>query len=161
MAEIPSSAPLLVQIEADLKDAMRSGDTARRDALRLLRSSLKNAEIERRGDGASGMTDADVRLVIQKQIKQRRDSIEQFAKGGRDDLVAKEESELAVFQAYLPQQMDETAMRAVIDAVIAEMGATGPKDMGKVMPAVLQRIGDTADRSVLAQIVRHALSPQP
>lgn len=159
MAEGPSSAPLLVQIEDDLKNAMRAGDTARRDTLRLLRAALKNAEIERRGDDATAMNDADIRAVVQKQIKQRRDSIEQFAKGGRADLVAKEEAEVAVMQSYLPQQLDERAIRATAQAVIAEVGATGPKDMGKVMPILLARLGDTADRGALAGVVRQLLAP--
>ena len=130
---------------------MRAGDTARRDALRLLRAALKNAEIDRRGgDAASPMQESDVRAVIQRQIKQRRDSIEQFRKGGREDLAIKEEAELAVFQAYLPQGASEAEMRAAVEAVIAETGAQGPKDMGKVMPAALgprRRPTPTAARS--------------
>jgi uncharacterized protein len=150
---------IAAQVEADLKDAMRAGDTARRDALRLLRAALKNAEIDRRGgDAASPLQESDVRAVIQRQIKQRRDSIEQFRKGGREDLVSKEEAELTVFQAYLPQGASETEMRAAVEAVIAEMGAQGPKDMGKVMPAALARVGTDADRSALANIVRQLLA---
>lgn len=153
-------ATIAEQVESDLRDAMRAGDTARRDALRLLRAAVKNAEIERRSrDNAAGvMQEGDIRAVIQKQIKQRRDSIEQFRKGGREDLAAKEEAEIAVFQSYLPRQLDEAAMRAAVEAAIAETGARGPKDMGKVMPAVLARVGDTADRSALAAIVRQLLS---
>ena len=156
---MPSNdATIPQQVEADLKDAMRAGDSARRDALRLLRAALKNAEIERRGGDAAPMTDSDVRAVIQRQIKQRRDSVEQFRNGKREDLAAKEEAEIAIFQAYLPQAMDEATMRAAAAAVIAETGATGPKEMGKVMPALLARVGDSADRSALAGIVRQLLS---
>ena len=151
-------ATIAAQVEADLKDAMRAGDIARRDALRLLRAALKNAEIERRGSDTGPMQESDVRAVIQKQIKQRRDSIEQFRKGGREDLAIKEETELAVFQSYLPQPVSDDAMRAVVEAVIAETGAQGPKDMGKVMPLALARVGDAADRSALATIVRHLLT---
>ena len=153
-----SGATIPQQVEADLRDAMRAGDSARRDALRLLRAALKNAEIERRGGENAPMDDRDVRAVIQRQIKQRRDSVEQFRNGQREDLAVKEEAEIAVFQAYLPQAMDEAAMRAAAVAVIAETGAAGPKEMGKVMPVLLTRVGDTADRSVLAGIVRQLLS---
>ena len=146
------------QVEADLKDAMRAGDSARRDALRLLRAALKNAEIERRGGDRAPMSDSDVRAVIQRQIKQRRDSVEQFRNGKREDLAAKEEAEIAVFQSYLPQAMDEAAMRSAAAAAIAETGAQGPKDMGKVMPVLLSRVGESADRSALAGIVRQLLS---
>lgn len=146
------------QVESDLKDAMRAGDSARRDALRLLRSALKNAEIERRGDDRAPMSDSDVRAIIQRQIKQRHDSVEQFRKGNREDLAAKEEAEIAIFQSYLPQGMDDAAMRSAAIAVISETGAHGPKDMGKVMPALLARVGESADRSALAGIVRQLLS---
>jgi len=151
-------ATIAEQVDADLKDAMRAGDSARRDALRLLRAALKNAEIERRGGDAGPLQERDVRAVIQKQIKQRRDSVEQFRKGNREDLAAKEEAEIAVFQTYLPQALDEATMRAAAEAVIAELGAEGPKDMGKVMPAVLARLGENADRGALAAIVRQLLS---
>ncbi len=153
-----NGATIPQRVEADLKDAMRAGDTARRDALRLLRAAFKNAEIERRGDGAP-MSEGDLRAVIQRQIKQRRDSVEQFRNGKRDDLAAKEEAEIAIFQSYLPQAMDAAAMRSAAVAVIAETDAHGPKDMGKVMPALLARVGDSADRSTLAGIVRQLLSP--
>lgn len=157
-ASPPSGATIPQQVEADLKEAMRAGDTARRDALRLLRAALKNAEIERRGGANAPMDDRDVRVVIQRQIKQRRDSVEQFRNGNREDLAVKEEAEIAVFQSYLPEAMDEAAMRSAAAAVIAETGAHGQKDMGKVMPALLARVGDRADRSALAGIVRQLLS---
>jgi uncharacterized protein len=160
---MPDTAPardftIATQVETDLKDAMRAGDAARRDALRLLRAALKNAEIDRRGGDASPMQESDVRAVIQKQIKQRRDSIELFRKGGREDLAVKEEAEIAIFQSYLPQPVSEAVMRAAVEAVIVETGAQGPKDMGKVMPVALARIGDAADRSALANIVRQLLA---
>jgi len=154
-----ATATIPARVEDDVKDAMRAGDTARRDALRLLRSALKNAEIERRGHQNDGpMTDSDVRAVIQKQIKQRRDSIDQFRAGGRDDLAIKEEAEIAVFQAYLPKPINERVMRETAAAVIAETGAHGPKEMGKVMPVLLARLGENADRGALATIVRQLLT---
>lgn len=155
---LSATATIPARVEDDVKDAMRAGDTARRDALRLLRSALKNAEIERRGHKDAPMSDSDVRAVIQKQIKQRRDSVDQFRAGGRDDLAIKEEAEIAVFQAYLPKPIDERVMREMAAAVIAETGAHGPKEMGKVMPIVLARLGENADRGALAAIVRQLLT---
>lgn len=180
MAE-SSAAPLAAQIDTDVKAAMRAGDAARRDALRLLRSAIRNAEIKRHQDAityttgadedgatvrtpvageAAPLTDKDIVGIIRTQIKQRRDSIAMFEKSPtpRPDLIAKEAGEIAVFEAYLPQGMDEAAMRAVVAAVIAETGASSPKEMGVVMPAVLARVGDAADRGVLSGIVRQMLS---
>ena len=161
MADTAASGAATIpdKVDADLKDAMRAGDTARRDALRLLRAAIKNAEIDRRGGASGPMTEGDYRAVIQRQIKQRRDSIEQFRNGNREDLARKEEAELAVFQSYLPPAMDEDAMRAAAQSAIAETGAQGPKDMGKVMPVLLAHVGDGADRSALAAIVRQLLTP--
>ena len=138
---------------------MRAGDAARRDALRLLRAALKNAEIERRRGEGGLLEERDVRAVIQKQIKQRRDSIEQFRKGNREDLASKEEAELAIFQSYLPQAMDEATMRAAVAAVIAETGAQSPKEMGKVMSVAVSRLGEDR-RSKYARRDRPA-TPHP
>lgn len=154
----PDQAIISSQIESDLRDAMRAGDAARRDALRLLRGAIKNAEIERRAASSAPMTDAEIRAVIQRQIKQRRDSIEQFRAGGREDLAAKEEAEIAVFQRYLPAMMGADELRAAAETVIAESGATGPKEMGKVMPALLARVGDRAERGAVAAVVRELLA---
>lgn len=174
-----SAAPLAARIDDDLKTAMRAGDTTRRDALRLLRSSIRNAEIKRQQDAityetqtdehgnavqvpvagaVAPFTDADVQAVIRTQIKQRRDSIAQFEKANRTDLAAKEQREINAYVGYLPPQMDEAAMRAAAAAVIAEVGASGPRDISKVMPVLLARVGDSADRGVLSSIVRQLLS---
>jgi len=178
MAE-PSAASLAARINDDLKTAMRAGDAPRRDALRLLRAAILNAELKRQQDAityetttdetgsavqtpvsgfAAPFTDADVQAVIRTQIKQRRDSIAQFEKANRAELAAKEQSEIDAFAVYLPAAMDEAAMRAAARAVIAEVHAAGPKDMGKVMPVLLARVGDTADRGILSGIVRQLLS---
>ena len=154
----PLQAVIPAQVEADLRDAMRAGDVARRDALRLLRNAIKNAEIDRRGVSQASLTDAEIRAVIQRQIKQRRDSIEQFRNGHRDDLAAKEETEIAVFQRYLPAMMSEAELRAAAESVVAATGATGPKEMGKVMPVLLARVGDRAERGAVAAVVRELLS---
>jgi len=132
---------LSARLEGDLKDAMRAGDTLRRDTIRRARSAIKNAEIEARGPLGE---DAEVK-VLRGIVKQHRESIEQFRAGARDDLVERETQEMAVLEAYLPAQMDGAAIEAVVAEVIASEGATGPADMGRVMKAVMSRVGGTAD----------------
>ena len=132
---------LSARLDGDLKDAMRAGDTLRRDTIRRARSAIKNAEIEARGPLGP---DAEVK-VLRGIVKQHKESIEQFRAGGRDDLVEREAQEMAVLEGYLPAQMDAAAIEAVVTEVIASEGATGPADMGKVMKAVMSRVGGTAD----------------
>ncbi len=132
---------LSARLDGDLKDAMRAGDTLRRDTIRRARSAIKNAEIEARGPLSP---DAEVK-VLRGIVKQHKESIEQFRAGGRDDLVEREAREMAVLEGYLPAQMDAAAIDAVVTEVIASEGATGPADMGKVMKAVMSRVGGTAD----------------
>ena len=174
-----SAASLAARINDDMKNAMRSGDTSRRDALRLLRAAIQTAGLKRQQDAISyetttddagdtvqslvtgavaPFTDADIQAVIRAQIKQRRDSIAQYTQAKRSDLVATEQAEIDVFTAYLPPAMDEAAMHEAVRAVIAEVGASEPKDMGKVMPVLLARVGDRADRGALSGIVRQLLS---
>lgn len=141
------------RLDADLKDAMRAGDTVRRDAIRRARSALKNAEIEARGPLGE---DAAIK-VLRGIVKQHRESIEQFAAGGRDDLVAQERREMEVVDAYLPAQMDAAAIEAVVGEVIAAEGAAGPGDMGRVMKAVMSRVGATADGKEVRVIVQRLL----
>lgn len=129
------------RLDDDLKQAMRAGDTLRRDTIRRARSAIKNAEIEARGPLDD---DAQVK-VLRGIVKQHKESIAQFAAGGRDDLVARETQEMGVLEAYLPAQMDAAAIEAVVSEVIAAEGASGPADMGKVMKAVMSRVGGTAD----------------
>lgn len=141
------------RLEADLKEAMRSGDKVRLAAIRRARGALKNAEIEARGPLDE---DAAVR-VLRGIVKQHRESIEQFRAGGRDDLVARETEELSALEPYLPAQMDEAAIAAVVDEVIAAEGAEGPKDMGRVMKAVMGRVGAAADGKVVRTIAQRKL----
>ena len=129
------------RLDGDLKDAMRSGDTLRRDTIRRARSAIKNAEIEARGPLDD---DAQVK-VLRGIVKQHKESIAQFTAGGRDDLVTRETQEMGVLEAYLPAQMDDAAIEAVVAEVIAAEGASGPGDMGRVMKAVMSRVGATAD----------------
>lgn len=132
---------LSARLDGDLKDAMRAGDTLRRDTIRRARSAIKNAEIEARAPLGE---DAEVK-VLRGIVKQHKESIEQFRAGSRDDLVERETQEMAVLEAYLPAQMDGAAIEAVVAEVIASEGATGPADMGRVMKAVMSRVGGAAD----------------
>ncbi|MGZ5261677.1 MAG: GatB/YqeY domain-containing protein, partial [Burkholderiales bacterium] len=117
------------RINDELKDAMRAGDARRRDALRLLTAALKQKEVDER----KSLTDSDIVAIIDKMIKQRRDSIVQFEKGGRADLVDKEQFEISVLERYMPQALSDAEIDAAIAAAIAETGAKAQSDMGKVM----------------------------
>jgi uncharacterized protein YqeY len=129
------------RLEQDTKDAMRARDKVRLGALRMARAALKNAQIEARGELSE---EAAVR-TLRNMAKQHRESIAQFRAGGREDLVAREEAELAVVEAYLPAQLDAAAVEALVVAAIADEGAEGPKDLGKVMRSAMQRAGGQAD----------------
>ncbi len=143
------------QLMADLKEAMRSGDEVRRSTLRMLLAAIVNAEKE---PGASELTDEDILAIIRRQVKQRRDSIEQYKKGGRSDLVAQEEAELAVLLEYLPRQLTEEEIEAAAREVIQRVGATSMAQMGEVMRPLMAEIGDRADGRLVSQIVRRLLA---
>jgi len=142
----------------EMKDAMRSGQAEKLSVIRMVRASLKNREIER-GKGKP-LTDADVVEVILSGIKQRRDAIEQFGKGGRADLVAKEEHEVAILQTFLPPPLSDDELAALVREAAADVGASGPKDMGKLMKAVLPRVAGRAEGgAVNAAVKRHLEGP--
>ncbi|MGB2695955.1 MAG: GatB/YqeY domain-containing protein [Dehalococcoidia bacterium] len=141
------------QLESDLKDAMRQRDQIRRDTLRLVLNAVHNAEI----DAGSALDDAGVQNVLSKEGKRRRESIEEFAKAKRDDLVQKEESELAVISAYLPEQVSREDLVAAARQVVEETGASGQKDIGKVMPVLMQRFHGRADGRAVNEVVRELL----
>jgi len=134
---------------------MRAKDAARLSTVRLILAAIKQREVDERKD----LSDAEVLSVLEKMIKQRRESIAQFEKGGRADLAAREKSELDVLSAYLPAQMGEAEIQKEIDAVVAETGATGAKDMGKVMAALKSRLAGKADMSSVSALVKKKLSP--
>jgi uncharacterized protein len=139
------------RLEADSREALRAGEKVRLGAIRRARAALRNAEIDARGP----LDEAGEVRVLRSLAKQHQESIEQFEAGGRQDLVAKEREELAVLEGYLPAQMDDAAVEAVVAEVIAEVGAEGPKDMGRVMKAAMGRLGGAADgRSVSAAAQR-------
>ena len=142
------------QLQSDLKDAMRQGDKLRRDTLRLVLSSLHNAEIASHGE----LDDDGVLGVLTKEAKQRRESIEEFRKGGREEKAAEEEAELEVISSYLPEALTREDVLAAAKEVIQESGASSMKDIGKVMPALMQRLQGRADGREASEVVRELLS---
>jgi len=142
------------KLTADLKQAMRSGDKTRRSAIRLLMAAIGNAEIARQ----TTLEDADILGIIAKEVRQRRESIEAFKQGNRQDLVAQEEAELAVLQEYLPQQMTREEIVAAARRIIAEVGAGGPVDKGKVMPKLIAQLKGRADGREINVVVSELLS---
>ncbi len=146
---------LLERVTTDIAAAMRSRDAPRLSALRMLKAALMNREIEK---GRALQPDEDV-AVVGTLVKQRRDSIEQFQKGGREDLVAKERAEIGVLEQYQPPAASAEEITAAVVAAVAETGATGPKDIGRVMKAALARLaGKTADGKAVNEAVRKRLA---
>lgn len=141
------------RINEDMKAAMKARETEKLGAIRLLTAALKQKEVDERIE----ITDDVVLAVIEKMLKQRKDSIEQYKAGNRPDLVAKEEFEVGVLQVYMPAQLSEAELAKVLDDVIAETGATGAKDMGKVMNALRPRVAGRADMGKLSGVVKARL----
>ena len=146
--------PLKDRINEDMKAAMRARDAARLSAIRLLQAAIKQKEVDER----IVADDVAVLAIVEKLIKQRRDSIEQFGKAGRTDLVDKEKAELDLLSTYLPQQLTEAELQAAVDAAIAESGATGAQAMGKVMALLKPRIAGRADMGKASALVRQRLA---
>ena len=145
---------LIDRITEDMAAAMRSRDQARLAPLRMAKAALMNREVER----GRPLEDAEAQQVIVSLIKQRRDSIEQFRAGGRDDLVAKETAEIGVLEAYAPPALDPAEIESAVDEAIRETGASSPKDMGRVMKAAMARLaGRGADGKTVNEIVRRRL----
>jgi uncharacterized protein YqeY len=142
------------KITEDMKAAMRAKETARLGTIRLLLAALKQKEVDERVE----LADADVLSIIEKMLKQRRESIAQFEKAGRNDLADTEKAEIGVLQAYLPQQMSEAEVAEAIAAAVAESGAAGPKDMGKVMGLLKSRLAGRTDMGKLSGLVKAKLS---
>ncbi len=145
---------LLEKIRQDLKDAMKKGEKDRLSALRMILSNVKNRQIEKK----DSLDDQEIVRIIQGLVRQSKDAVEQFEKGNRSDLVAKEETFIAVCQAYLPEQLAEEDLEALIRETVAEVGALSPKDMGKVMKAVMPKVAGRADGKLVNQKVRAILS---
>jgi hypothetical protein len=145
---------LTEKIQSDLVDAMRRKQPARLGTLRMIKAALKNREVEKR----DVLSEAESHAVLHTMVKQRRDSVEQFRKGGREAMAVREEEEIQIIEEYLPPHATEAEIRDAIAAALAETGATGLGDMGKVMKATLARLaGKTADGGHVSTLVRDAL----
>lgn len=142
------------QIQSDIKEAMKAKDVERRDALRLLSSAMKQIEVDERKE----LSDEDVVAIIQKQIKQRNDAAEQYKAAGRDELYDKEMAEIAVFETYLPAQLDDAELEAAVKAIIASTSASSMKEMGKVMGAASKALAGQADGKRISACVKKLLS---
>ena len=143
------------KIMNDFKEAMKNKEAVRTSTLTLLRSQLKYLLIEKKVDK---LPDPDVIAVIKKQAKQRQDAIEQYEKGGRPELAEKEKQELAILKSYLPVEMDEGQLKALVQEAIGEVKAASIKDMGKVMPVVMAKVAGRADSKLVSETVKQALT---
>ncbi len=149
------SEPTLRQrLDEDLKSAMRSGDATSRDAIRYILAAVKNAEIDARGSGA----EADPEAALRKLAKQLNDAIDQYKAAGRQDLANREGAQLAVLKRYLPEELSDDELQALVDRAIVETGASSPRDMGKVMPVVLREAAGRADGRRVSDAVKAALA---
>jgi len=146
--------PLKGQIQEDMKTAMKSGDKDRLKVIRLLLAAIKQVEVDERKE----LSDAEVLGVINKMVKQRRDSIDQFQKGGRDDLAAGELQEIGVLEAYLPEQLSDAELDALVDEAVSATGAASMRDMGKVMGLLKAKAEGRADMSALSAKVKARLT---
>ncbi len=143
------------KINADLKEAMLARDAVKVSALRMLKTAVMKFEVS--GEERKEAKDEDIMVLIKKELKSRKDSIEQFKAGGREDLVAKEEAEIRALEGYLPKQMSEDEVRAVVKQVVAEMGVSGPAAMGKVMGACMGKLKGQADGTMVNGLVKEIL----
>lgn len=146
---------LLDQVNADIAAAMRAKETVRLAALRMLKTALTNKDVEKGRE----LDDNEGLQVVGTLIKQRRDSIEQFQKGGRQDLIDRETAEIAVLEGYLPPPVSEAELSQIVEQAVIETGAASPKDVGKVMKVVMGRLaGRTADGRVVSELVKRRLT---
>jgi hypothetical protein len=141
------------RLNLEFNEALKSGDSLKVSVIRLLRSHMKNREIDQHGE----LSEQEILVIIAAAVKQRRDSIEQFSKGGREDLVQKETKEMEILQRYLPQPLSREELEIVIRGAIHEAGANGPNDMGKVMKMIMSKVKGRADGALLQARVREIL----
>ena len=150
---------LKARITDDMKAAMRAKDAARLGTIRLLLAAIKQREVDERTElDDTALGDPIISSIVEKLIKQRKDSISQFQAAGRDDLVAAEQAELVVLQAYLPEQLSQAEVEAAVIAAIAESGASGVKDMGKVMGLLKSRLAGRADMGQVSALIKARLA---
>ena len=141
------------RIDNDVKEALKSGAKDKVSTLRMLNAALKNKQIDKRRP----LTEEEVVETVRSLIKQRKDSIEQFAKGGRQDLVDKETAEVTFLEVYLPKQLSHDELETIVRDAIAQSGAQGAKDMGKVMKTLIPALGGRADGKLVSELVKQAL----
>lgn len=142
------------QITEDMKAAMRAKDTAKLSAIRLITAAMKQKEVDERVE----LDDAMILVILEKMVKQRKDSISQFEAGGRQDLADIEKAELAVLSTYMPASLSEAEIQAAVAAAVAETGASGPQDMGKLMGVLKPKLAGRADMTVVSALVKAALA---
>jgi uncharacterized protein YqeY len=146
--------PLIDRISQDIATAMRAKDTLRLGALRMAKAALMNQEVQK----GRPLDDGESQQVMTSLIKQRRDSIEQFRRGGRDDLADKEAAEITTLETYLPPPIDAAGLERLVDDVVTELGASGPKDLGRVMKAVMPKlVGQAVDGRAVTELVKRRL----
>lgn len=146
------------RLDADMKDAMRAKDQLRLDVVRAVKSAIKYREVE--GDKPVVLDEPAILQVVGSEIKKRRDSVEQYRAGGREDLAKKEEAEVAILQVYLPAQLSPEELARKVDEAIASSGAKGPKDMGAVMKALMPEVQGKADGKAVSELVKQKLAPR-
>ena len=146
------------RIDAEIKVAMKSKDKVRLETVRSIKKFILEKEVSLRPSGQDTLTEAQEMEILMQIAKQRRDSIEQYRKGGREDLVAQEEAELAIVEEYLPPQMSDEEVSQVVDEVIASVGATSAKEMGKVMGKAIQQLKGKADGNRIQEMVKAKLN---
>ena len=145
---------LIAELESDLTDAMRAGEAERRDALRLILTSLRAAEKELQRP----LKEDEELQVLQRERKRRLEAAEAFRAGGREEQAAKEERELEILEEYMPEPLSDVELEEIVDDVIAEVGATGVRDFGRVMADVMPQVAGRADGAVVSQLVREKLA---
>jgi len=141
------------QLSDDFKTALKSGDKNKLSILRMVKAAVKNREIEK----SSPLDDEEIYGILRSFVKRAHESIEQFSKAGRQELADKEKEELAIIQNYLPRQLGETEIGKIVEDVIGEIGATGPKDIGRVMKAVMSKTKGLADGKIVNELVKQTL----
>jgi hypothetical protein len=144
------------QITEDMKSAMRAKEAVKLGTIRLITAAMKQKEVDERVE----LTDTMVLAIIEKMIKQRKDSISQFEAGGRQDLADIEKAELVILAAYMPAGLSDAEMQAAVAAAVAEVGAIGPQDMGKLMAVLKPKLAGRADMTVVSAMVKAALAPR-
>jgi uncharacterized protein len=149
---------LRARLTTEMKEAMKAGDKERLATVRMIQAALKDKDIEARGLGKEPTSDEEILSLLQKMIKQRTESAAVYEQGGRPELAANERSEIAIIETFLPKQMDETEIRAAVEAAILETGAAGPKDMGKVIGALKGTFAGRMDFGKASGLVKAALA---